>query len=108
MGWVSDREPNPKGTNFYGKSVVRLQPDGTFKDRIAVEDGPTGITFVGGYILVTNYGGRSVSQIEPEGGKVIRTLAVGRGPTSVAFDGVHIWVANGSSNSVSRVRVSTH
>jgi len=91
-------------TNFYGKSVARLQPDGTFRDRIAVEDGPAGITFVGGYILVANYGGRSVSQIEPGSGKVIKTITVGRGPTSVAFDGVNIWVANASSNSVSKVK----
>ncbi len=94
-------------TNFYAKSVARLQPNGTLKDRIGVEDGPSGIAFVGGYILVANYGGRSVSQIEPGSGKIMRTVTVGRGPTGVTFDGVNIWVANGSSNSVSKVKVPT-
>jgi DNA-binding beta-propeller fold protein YncE len=90
-------------TNFYSHSVVRLNSDGSVRDRITVEDGPKDMTFIGRYMLVVNYGGRSISQIEPSSGKVFKTFAVGRGPAGVAFDGAHIWVANGGSNSVSRL-----
>ena len=91
-------------TNFYSKNVTRLNTDGSLKDRIAVEDGPARIAFLGGFILVVNYGSRSVSQIEPESGRVVRTFAVGRGPLDLAFDGTNIWVANGRSNSVSKIK----
>jgi DNA-binding beta-propeller fold protein YncE len=91
-------------TNFYSKNVTRLNTDGSLKDSIAVEDGPAAVSFVGGFILVVNYGSRSVSQIEPESGRVVRTFAVGRGPLDLAFDGTNIWVANGGSNSVSKIK----
>src|SRR6185295_13421232 len=91
-------------TNFYSKNVTRLNTDGSLKDRIAVEDGPASITFAGGFILVVNYGSRSVSQIEPQSSRVVHTFAVGRGAMSLAFDGANIWVSNGGSNSVSKVK----
>ena len=92
--------------NFYSKSVTRLNTDGSVRDRIAVEDGPADIGFFGGFILVVNYGSRSVSQIDPQTGRVVKTFAVGRGPVGLAFDGINIWVANGGSNSVSKVKTS--
>lgn len=81
--------------------------DVSVRDRIAVEDGPAGIAFFGGYVLVANYGSQSVSQIDPQTGKVLKTFTVGRSPVGLAFDGAHIWVANGGSNSVSRVKASS-
>jgi DNA-binding beta-propeller fold protein YncE len=94
-------------TNFYSKNITRLNTDGSVKERIAMEDGPATVAFAGGFILVVNYGSRSVSQIEPQSGRVVHTFAVGRGPLSLAFDGANIWVANGGSNSVSKVKTQS-
>ncbi len=99
-------ESNLWVANFYSKSVIRLNADGSVRDRIIVEDGPADIGFFGGFIMVLNYGSRSVSQIDPQTGKVVKTFTVGRSPVGLAFDGVNIWVANAGNNSVSRVRTS--
>jgi YVTN family beta-propeller protein len=92
--------------NFYSKSVTRLNSDGSVRDRITVEDGPAAIGFYGGFVMVLNYGSRSVSQIDPQTAKVVKTFTVGRSPVGLAFDGAHIWVANGGNDSVSRVKTS--
>ena len=67
---------------------------------------PQTIGFFGGFIMVLNYGDRSVSQIDPQTAKVVKTFTVGRSPVGLAFDGVNIWVANGGNDSVSRVKTS--
>jgi DNA-binding beta-propeller fold protein YncE len=68
-----------------------------------VEDGPSGVTFAGGYIWVSNYGTGTISKIEPRFGSVVSSFAVGRGPSAVLFDGRNIWVASSGSNSVLKV-----
>ncbi|MFY9571352.1 MAG: hypothetical protein WAV20_08145, partial [Blastocatellia bacterium] len=71
--------------------------------KVAVGDGPAGVTFAGSYIWVANNGSNTVSKLQPGDGIVVGTFAVERSPFGVVFDGANIWVASTGTDKVSRI-----
>jgi hypothetical protein len=71
--------------------------------------GPTGITFDGANIWVTNSGSGTVTKMLASTGATVGTYPVGANPYGVAFDGVNIWIANSAfaSDNVMKLLAST-
>lgn len=72
-------------------------------------DAPSGLTFGGGHLWVTNESGNSVSEIDPSNGSWIATINANRygfrQPTAIARDGQDLFVTN-ANGSVSELRAS--
>ncbi|WP_395092725.1 YncE family protein, partial [Ilumatobacter sp.] len=60
---------------------------------VTVKQDPRGVAFDGTYIWVANFGGETVSKIDPTNNSVTN-IVVGTNPFGVAFDGTNIWVTN--------------
>jgi YVTN family beta-propeller protein len=59
-------------------------------------------------VWVANWGGNSVSRIDPASNTVVATISVGTEPAGVAVGGGAVWVANSGSASVSRIDPATN
>jgi streptogramin lyase len=73
-------------------------------------DAPSGLTFGGGNLWVTNQAGNSVTEINPSNGSWLATMNAKRygfaQPTAIARDAADLFVANGAG-SVTELRAST-
>jgi len=64
---------------------------------------PSGITFDGASIWVTNYFDGTVQKLSARDGATERIFTLAYGVLGVIFDGSSIWVANGQDNTVSKI-----
>ncbi len=73
-------------------------------------DAPSGLSFGGGHLWVTNEAGNSVSEINPTNGTWLATFAAKRygfaQPSAITRDGANLFVAN-SAGSVTELRATT-
>jgi len=87
--------------------VMELAVNGAMVNKVAVGDGPAGMTFAGGYLWVANNGSNTISKLQSSDGSVVNTFAVARGPFGVVFDGANIWVASTGAGAVSKISPSS-
>ena len=83
--------------------ALRIGRDGRSVDRIPVGHRPTGIAVGDGQVWVVNQLDRTVSEINPQALKQVRTVQVGSGANAIAFGHGSIWVANATDYSLSRI-----
>jgi ABC-type transport system substrate-binding protein/DNA-binding SARP family transcriptional activator/streptogramin lyase len=83
--------------------VLRIDRDGRTVDRIPVGHRPTGIAVGDGQVWVVNQLDRTVSEINPQALKQVRTIQVGNGAGAIVFGHSSIWVANATDYSLSRI-----
>ena len=76
--------------------------DGTNLGTFATGSGPSGISFDGANIWVSNSNDNTVVKLRPSDGAILSTLPAANGPSAAAFDGARVWVTNSASHSVSR------
>ena len=71
---------------------------------------PTGVSFDGSNIWVSNNSSNSVTKLRASDGMELGTFSTGSYPVGIVFDGANIWVANsgfnGSGNTVTKLRAS--
>lgn len=72
---------------------------GTFK----VGRGPFGLASDGANIWVTNYFGKSMTQLRASDGVTLGTYSVGNGAAGMAFDGDSLWVVNNGDNTIMKL-----
>lgn len=88
--------------------VARLHAETNEVNLIPVGATPTGIAFDGDFIWVCNTTGRSLSVIDIDSLRVVRTLSLlgangqETNPIALAFDGSHMWIAS-TTNHLFRV-----
>ena len=70
---------------------------------MSVGNGPSAISFGGGYLWVANNLDSTVSVVDPATFTVVSTIAVGSGPAALVASQGAIWVANQYSGTVSRI-----
>lgn len=83
--------------------VMRVGRNGRTVDRIPVGHRPTGIAVGGGEVWVVNQLDRTVSEINPDVVRQVRTIQVGTGAGAIAFGHGSIWVANATDYTLSRI-----
>ena len=68
---------------------------------------PTSLVVADGSVWVANSGGRTVSRINAEAGRVVDTIDVGTSPSAIAANADGIWVTNRGDGTLVRLDPST-
>jgi DNA-binding beta-propeller fold protein YncE len=92
--WVTDASPG---------TLVKLDQNANFLQKVNVGNGPHRLAFDGTNIWVPNFSDNTVSLVRAATGAVLSTLSCNglNGPDQAAFDGQRVLVTNFSGDSVS-------
>ena len=71
---------------------------------IPVRGAPSHVAIADGVVWVSNYGGHTLTRIDPRSSKVVGTVSVGRNPFALAARDHTLWVTVVADNSISRLR----
>src|ERR671922_2511435 len=75
---------------------------------IHVGSQPTGMTYGAGSLWTANWGGGTVSRVDPVHHRVVKTLRVGLSPAAIAFGAGSVWVGDYGASAVYRVDPATN
>jgi YVTN family beta-propeller protein len=64
---------------------------------------PTGMAYGAGSLWTANYGGGTVSRVDPVGQRVLKTISVGVNPAAIAFGAGAVWVGDFGASAVYRI-----
>jgi len=86
--------------NAFAGTVTKIASDGQILADIEVGKGPVAIAFDGASLWVINQEGKSLVRIEPDGARVLETIALDGEPTAMALDGATLWIGLGDLGQV--------
>src|SRR5438067_315320 len=64
---------------------------------------PTGMTYGAGSLWTANYGGGTVSRVDPVNHRVVKTIQVGVQPAAITFAAGSVWVGDFGAGAVYRL-----
>src|SRR5207249_12031046 len=87
-----------------GSAVALDRQTGRVAKRVDLGDVSPGYAVAGGgAVWITNFGGTSVTRVDPRSGRVLGTTTLGTHPLGIAFGYGSAWITNLDGASVSRV-----
>jgi len=78
--------------NAIAGTVTKIASDGQILADIEVGKAPVAIAFDGTSLWVIDQEGKSLVRIEPDGARVLQTIALDGEPTAMALDGGTLWI----------------
>src|SRR5438093_3103665 len=64
---------------------------------------PTGMTYGAGSLWTADYGGGTVSRVDPVHHRVVKTISVGMNPAAITFGAGAVWVGDFGTAAVYRI-----
>jgi branched-chain amino acid transport system substrate-binding protein len=81
-------------TRLVGNALAAVDPGGRVSSYTEVGTSPTNVTFGEGAVWVLNADDQTVSQIDPDTRRIVKTFGTGETPTDIAVGEGAVWVGN--------------
>jgi DNA-binding beta-propeller fold protein YncE len=86
--------------NAFDGTVTQIASDGQVLADVEVGKAPVAIAFDGTSLWVIDQEGKSLVRVEPDGARVLKTIALDGAPISLALDGSTLWIGLGDTGQV--------
>jgi peptide/nickel transport system substrate-binding protein len=103
LGGIAAGEGAVWVTDTSSDLLLRITDNGRSVDRIPVGHRPTGVAVGDGQVWVVNQLDRTVSEVNPQALRAVRSIQVGNGAGAIAFGRGSVWVANATDYTLSRI-----
>ena len=87
------REPE---TRLIGNAVAAVEPGGRVASYTEVGASPTNVAVADGAVWVLNADDQTVSRVDPETRRIVKTFGTGQTPTDIAVGEGAVWIGNGA------------